>query len=237
MKKHFWITLLSFIVIFVFASFTRVSAREILAHEQMEHPSTHDIVAEITLYDDYIVEYDYKTTQLTNVKIKVCKSNVCEDTAYQIEPQQTFMNGQEANFDVSEYLVKEENKIKYKIIASGDFKTSDSGSWVGIILEHEVTISGSNETTDNMDEEDFDESLVKVKKVFNTWIIPGIYIILGIVIVVKGILLAIDIVKYSDNPEIRKRKLHATIYLLLALLFVAIINTGIGFMTGLFESK
>ena len=77
-------------------------------------------------------------------------------------------------------------------------------------------------------------SLEKVIEVCNTWVIPGLYVILALTLVIKGVLLSIDIVKHSDNQEVRREKIKAFTFLAVALLCVAGLNTGVGFLTGLF---
>ena len=54
------------------------------------------------------------------------------------------------------------------------------------------------------------------------------------IILVKGILLCIDIVKYSDKPNVRKEKLRAFLYLVAVILSIGLLNTCFGLITGLF---
>ena len=234
-RKRSLLVFIFFLGLFVLASFSCVKAKEILKQEVTETQRDGLPVGKITLYDDYSIEYEYGIHKLQGVKIKVCKESLCDITEYQITPDQSFMDGQEAKYNISNYLAQEDEKVTYKIFAEGYFKPNDSGSWFGLELEYTVQVKGSEETSENMTKEDFDESTNKVKKVFNTYIIPGIYIILGLAIIIKGILLSIDIVKHSDDPAIRQEKLKGTVYLFLALLLVALINTGVGIITGLFK--
>ena len=55
-----------------------------------------------------------------------------------------------------------------------------------------------------------------------------------IVLIIKGILLGMDITKYSDQPDIRREKIRGFTYFGVAIFLLAILNTIGGFVTGLF---
>ena len=58
--------------------------------------------------------------------------------------------------------------------------------------------------------------------------------VLAATLIIKAIILAVDVVKYADNRSVRAEKIRAFTYLGVGLLMVAIVNTAVGFITGLF---
>lgn len=194
-------------------------------------------VAFIRFYDDYTIEFVYKYS-VSNIEIKVCQSNLCDETqpqeiittAYKNEAPYQTMGVQ--TFDLNKYLT---NNASYVVKASASFKSfEDSTSVLVLSMSEEISIEVEEEDTNDRDRE-FRKSVERVYRVCNTWVIPGIYMVLAVVLIVKGIFLAIDVVKYSDNSSVRKEKLKAFVYLGLVLLFVAALNTLAGIITGLFE--
>ena len=91
------------------------------------------------------------------------------------------------------------------------------------------------QTLENDENKQFNDSLEKVSEVVYKRVIPGIYIVLALILVVKLVLLSIDIVKYADHPEIRKEKFKGFVYVFVGLLAVGLVNASVGFITGLYD--
>lgn len=235
MKKRRYITIFAlFTLMFISLFNIRVNAKEVLKSEEAVHLNG-DVVGSIYLYDDYTMVFNYMY-RLSNVEITICKENLCDEVEPQIKPNQNYIDKLPVEFSLAQYLVQEDVDVKYVIKAKGDFKPTQNATFsIETLLNETVTIKKEYISGDDVGKDEFDKSVNKVQEVFNKWVIPCIYMLLAVVLVVKAILLCIDLVKYSDNPSVRKEKLMAFIYLFVGLLVVAIINSTIGFITGLFK--
>ena len=60
--------------------------------------------------------------------------------------------------------------------------------------------------------------------IVNNIVIPILWVILGILLIVRGVMLGIDIVKSADEPEVRKKKVSGLIWLFIGI-FVAYVIT------------
>ena len=65
---------------------------------------------------------------------------------------------------------------------------------------------------------EFNTTLYKALNITNSIVIPVLWVILFVLLIVRGIMLAIDIVKSSDEPEIRKKKINGMIWLVVGVL-------------------
>ena len=236
MKKMKFI---KYVFIFIFA-FSFISSSLVSAAQDLEVavapgflPGEPDS-GSITLTDDYKLTFTYGY-RVKDIKIWVCEEELCNIDEPTIFPNQTYLGNSSIEFDLNRYLVKEEGRdVEYKITASANFKrleTQQTDS--SATLNYIVTIKGSS-SSDGRDEDVFNNS-EKALQFVNTWILPGIYVVLAVIFVVKGILLCIDLIRYSDYREVRHEKLKAFAYMFIGLLAVAIINSTIGVITGLFS--
>lgn len=193
-----------------------------------------DEVGTITLYDDYTIIYKH-LYRVKDISITICVKGYCEGVKPQIVSTNSYDNQEEVSFSISDYLIKQQANVTYVIKATGNFRQSEN-SLTSIIstLNHEVTIGDIEESNGDKENEVL-SSLDNAKAFCRMWIIPGIYLIIALTIVVKGILLAIDITKHSDSAEVRKEKIRAFIYLFIAMVAVALINTSVGWVVGLFD--
>ena len=62
---------------------------------------------------------------------------------------------------------------------------------------------------------DLNKSLVKFLNITNNIIIPVLWLVLAVLLIVRGILLGIDIVKLADEPEARKNKINGLVWLII----------------------
>lgn len=212
---------------------TKVFAKEELKKVEVSNFDT-ELIGIITFYDDYTLEYDFKYL-LKDIKITVCAKGTCDNTSAQIVDSQLHVGENNPQYNLSEYLI--EKPQEYTIKAKGSFKSSNEGSYVVKTLTYVLVIEDEkNEDKDGgfFNNPEFRASFDKAVIVINKFVIPGIYIALGIIILVKGILLCIDIVKYSDKPNVRKEKLRAFLYLIAVILSIGLLNTCFGLITGLF---
>lgn len=93
--------------------------------------------------------------------------------------------------------------------------------------------SGVNDT--EIENEDLSELMSKLKEIVNTIIIPVLYAGLTILLVLKGAILGVQIVKSADEPQVRREKVGALKWLLIGV-FVAYAATGVvSALTGFFK--
>lgn len=190
----------------------------------------------ITLTDDYKLTFTYGY-RVKDIKIWVCEEELCNVDEPTIFPNQTYLGNSSIEFDLNKYLVKDDNRsIEYKITANANFKRTETQQTDSSATLNYIVTIGANSSGGTRDDDVFD-NWEKAIIFINAWIIPGIYITLAVIFVVKGILLAIDLIKYSDNREVRREKLRGFAYMFVGLLVVAIVNSTVGIITGLFNQS
>ena len=234
MKKRRFISLILvlFVCLFCFVP-NQVSAKEVLKRGEVTTIDK-EVVGSITLYDDYTIVFEYSLV-FKNPVVKVCPVSSCDTILPQVDTQQIYLNKEPISFSLSEYVNGYSNEY-ILIIASGQYKLSSSDSnYPGTVnLRYEIN-KNTIEDSESSREKELDDSLVKINEVVNKWVIPGIYIVLAIVFIVKLILLCIDVARYSDDSEVRKEKIKGFLYTFIGLLAVGIINASAGFITGLYD--
>ena len=62
--------------------------------------------------------------------------------------------------------------------------------------------------------------------IINNIVIPVLWLALGILLIARGILLGIGIIKSSDEPEVRQKKVHGLIWLGIGIGVAYIITIG-----------
>ena len=231
MKKRYILLIFAFLLVLI--SPDKVFARNAIATATAPGISPDsEPMGKIILYDDYKVAFHYEY-RVNNIIIEVCKDSVCKNLKE--AENQTFTANTMVEFDLNPLLIKEENKSsEYTIKATASFRQTEGLGFESVAtLTTKVNVKASNQKENASDE--VLGSTSKVLTFVNDWIIPGIYVLLAVVLLVKGILLAVDLVKYSDNGEVRKEKLKAFAYMFVGVVCVAIINSTAGIITGLFR--
>lgn len=72
---------------------------------------------------------------------------------------------------------------------------------------------------------EMNKTISQMLNITNNVVIPILWVILGIILIVRGIMLGIDIVKTADEPEVRKKKISGLIWLFVGI-FLAFVVTG-----------
>ena len=217
--------------LFVFNS--KVDAKEVLKTAQATDISG-NVIGSIKLYDDYTITYNY-TYRVKDIKIWVCLSDICFEESALIAPGQTYIDGNELLYSLSNYIIQDSNNdVTYHIKAQGDFKISETNPFGSLItLSYDVEIKAPPKGDDKSD--DIVNEAKRVEEIFNTWVIPSIYIAIGLLLIIKLILLCMDLAKYSDNPDMRREKIRGFVYVFIGAVIVTIVNSSIGVITGLFD--
>ena len=232
MKKRFFsIFIILFALIFSFNP-SQVSAKEILKRGESTNIDK-QVIGAITFYDDYTISFEY-SVMLRNPTVKVCPLNSCNTVLAQINTQQVYLNKETLTFSLSEYI-NEYDDSDVLVVASGEYKVNTTDLGFPSVVEIKYTIEKVDDDSQDSDQKELNEHVEKVQKVFNTWVFPGIYILLAVVFVIKLILLSIDLVKFSDQPDVRREKIKGFVYVFLGLLAVSAVNASAGFLTGLYN--
>ena len=187
----------------------------------------------IKLYNDYTIEFNFEHA-LNGYKIWVCEEDDCDDKKPTIASSQIFYGPNNISEKLAEHMSVEEGEEKIYIIeAQGTFRNSKTSYTANIVqLEYKVELK-------KVDGEIFYDVFIEetqgALKVIKTWVIPGLYILFALTVIVKGILLGIDIVHLSDQPDLRREKIRAFIYFFVAMVAITIVTTSVGYITGLFD--
>jgi hypothetical protein len=231
MKKRWLCIVLSIFFIFLAAiNVSEVDAKSVLKRGHFTNLDNIE-VASVVIYDDYSVAFDYEF-MLRNPIVKVCPKDECHIVLPQVNTQQVYLSKEILTFDVSQYVDKYVSDSDVLIIASAEYKSSSNDIGFPGYLEVQHTVEQNKES--KKENETLFSFLDNVKVVMNKWIIPGIYIVLALILVVKLILLCIDVIRYADVALVRKEKFKAFIYVFVGLLAVALVNSAIGIATGLY---
>lgn len=79
-----------------------------------------------------------------------------------------------------------------------------------------------------------DDTLSKALYITNSYVIPIMWLALGVLLVVRGIILAVQIVKSSDEPEVRRTKISGLIWLIVGVLIGYIVTISASVVMGMF---
>lgn len=237
MKKSWFLVVLSLLFSLCFKS-TTVGAANVIGHSPVIY-STEGQIGAITLYDDYVLRVEYKYSA-SNVQIRICPTDNCVDGLTQsYTSPENFFDGDHVDLYLKDLFVLTDG-TKYNIVMSASFKPYASAITVvstgGLSEEFVYVEENASDESDNKDDK-LEEVLTrsqKIEKILRTYVIPGLYAILLIVLIIKGILLGIDIAKHADQPEVRGEKIRAFSYFGVAIVLLLLLNTIAGFVTGLF---
>ena len=78
--------------------------------------------------------------------------------------------------------------------------------------------------------------LGKAQYIVNTIVLPVIYVITSMILVVKGALLGVQIVKSSDMPDVRREKIGALTWLFIGVAIAYAATSVVGVISGFFKS-
>lgn len=91
------------------------------------------------------------------------------------------------------------------------------------VLESGITTSGQLNTT-----------IGKMLNIIHNIVIPILWGILGVILIVRGIMLGMDIVKSADEPEVRKKKVSGLIWLIIGIFVAYVITIAARVVMGMF---
>lgn len=104
-----------------------------------------------------------------------------------------------------------------------------------VLDTNDVYINGKD-AKNNVGDENIKGLLDDLLEITNTIILPILYSIIGMVLVVKGILLGVQIVKSADMPQERAEKVHALKWLVIGVTIAFAASSLVGLLTGFFKT-
>ena len=198
-----------------------------------------NVIGTIDLYDDYSVKFTF-TVEMSDVLLQVCPVNNCNNlTIQKYSPNQSYFGDEKTvYFYLYDHFELVDGQV-YEITVQAEFlPTPSSVNGQPADLSHQLEYieekAGESNDDKNRYEEGIEKSTNKVVLAFRNIIIPLLYGVLVVVFIIKGILLALDLVKFADFPDIRKEKIRAFAYFGVAVFALVMLNTFAGWYTGLF---
>jgi len=244
------------IVILAFLLFSCFDTMNVLAKELVASKSYTnifgDILGTIQVYDNGEIVIGYKYG-LRRVDVLYCeKGENCDNNVYFIK------NIMESNIDNTyknesnelekySYKLKLDKESEYRVKVEAYFGTNSGyngleniqGSYTISSLQSvdtgEKYLKISSKSS-NVGDERVDGVLQKLTEITNTAILPIIYIVTGLVLVIKGALLGVQIVKSADEPEVRAQKVRGLIWLVVGVAIVYAASSVVGVITGFFKN-
>lgn len=235
--------------LFFCSNSTNVNAKEIVASK-----TTSDIfgnaVGTIQIYDNGEIVVGYKYG-LRKVDLYYCqKGEECDNNYYSViniltsDANNRYKNENE-ELAIFSYTPNLDENIEYKLIVEAYFGTNSGYSGVESI-NGSFTISGvqSVDTEDtyiktslskDVKNENIKGLLAKLKEIVNSIVMPILFAVITMVLIVKGGLLGLDIVKSADDPQVRKEKIGALKWLVIGVAIAYLGSFVVGVITGFFS--
>ena len=126
---------------------------------------------------------------------------------------------------------------KYKIVVKADFcqvrnnDNTDCLKWdsQGVYLDDEFVLDRSFTSSAQVN-----KTIKQILDILNNIGMPIIWILLGVLLIVRGILLGIDIVKSSDDADLRKKKISGLVWLFIGVGIGYVISISASVIMGMF---
>ena len=239
---------LACLMMFVFDA-NSASAKEILKEREVTNIFG-DVLGSIHIYDNGQIDIKYRYG-LRQATVYYCeKGNNCDNNRWsyrEIVESDLYSSYKNEGDDLETYSYSlglesnKEYKVKVKAyVGNGTNYTGlesigGSAALTSFQVETDGYINGSN--TEGVKNKKIAGWLTKLQEIANTIVIPLIYVATGLLLVIKGALLGTQIVKSSDQPEVRSEKIHALKWLVIGVGITYAANTMVGLLTGFFKNK
>ena len=102
--------------------------------------------------------------------------------------------------------------------------------------EDEYINDGSESSNLNIKDSRISKLMEKIKNVVNTIILPIIYAVTGFILVIKGAILGVQIVKSADDPSVRREKIGALKWLIIGVAITYAAASLVGVVSGFFQN-
>ena len=253
MKKfRYLLVVVSFIFLFFLFNYNSVGAAKVIASTTEELFG--ETVNTIKVYNNGKVTIQYKYG-LRRVDMYYCeKGDQCDNDNYYmknivdstiVEPNKN--TGE--SLAKYEFVVDLEENIDYRVRIEAYFATSSVYVGGESIYGYPIGSKQEADTKENyINGEDVTASdgvtgdkrlnglLDTIVGIVNGVLLPIIYIATGLYLVVKGTVLAVQIVKAADEPSIRREKIGAFKWLVIGVAIAYAATTVVGVVTGFFKN-
>lgn len=226
-----------------------VSAKEVVASKSLNNIFG-ETLGSVQVYDngEIVIAYKYGLRQ---VDLYYCeKGNECDSNFYSIKRimesnySDTYKNDSNKLATYTYKLDLDKSK-EYGIKVEAYFGTgkgytgTESLSGSPTISSVQIADTGDKyiNGTANSDigDKDLNKMMDKLVNIVNTAVLPILYIALGLLLVIKGAILGVQIVKNADHPEIRMEKVHSLKWLVIGVGIAYAASALVGVLTGYFE--
>lgn len=228
----------------------KVDAKELLASKNLNTISG-DTIGTINVYDNGEIDISYKYG-LRKATLYYCeKGDDCDYGTYMSEIiMESNINEPYKNTtnQIATFSYKAKNldaKKEYGLRVEVYFGVSSSYKGTESIFGSPIISSVQVLETENhfvKPEEDVDyggdgvkELMNKIKNIVNSVGLPILYAVIGLILVVKGVVLGVQIVKSADEPQVRQEKVGSLKWLVIGVGIAFAASTFVGVITGFFS--
>lgn len=220
--------LISFLIMLFLSNVSYVEAKEVLVSADAKNNA-----GKIEILDDISVRITY-ANRVKNVSYKAClvdQIDTCEYISVDI------VNNDSKVAEFGPILLPPSNKgeYEYKVIVMAKFDIGSYWSTIDTSCSVKYVIKDNGKYDVSVNNTFYTKPVNTFKNIVNKFIIPGLYAGLGITLIVKAILLAIDIVKIDSISE-RKEKIKAFSFFFIGIVAASIVTTFAGYISGLFSN-
>jgi hypothetical protein len=240
------------IVIALVSSFilssTNIMGADIIA--STEQVVFNDKKGSIEIYSNGRIEIKYKYG-LRKVDMYYCeKGEKCDNNEYSVKhimessAEHPYKN-ETLDMKLYKFNANLDGDIEYRVRVEAYFGTSSSYSGtesvIGSFTVGAVQIADTKDYTINgkssngIKDSRISKLMDKATEIINTVVLPIIYGVTGLVLVIKGAILGIQIVKGADDPSIRREKVGALKWLIIGVAISLMATTIVGAITGFFK--
>lgn len=235
--------------IFCFSSIS-VSAKELVAHKTYTNIFG-DTLGSIQIYSNGEIVLGYRYG-LRRANLLYCeRGNDCDYGMYTIinivdaNAEDSYKNENE-DLATYSYWFNPDKEAEYRIKVEAYFGSNSgyNGS-EGISGSYTVSSLQSADTNNiylKLSPSDIDVAdsgirnlLIKLRTITNSFILPALYVVISLILVVKGALLGFDIVKSADQIDVRREKINSLKWLVIGVAIAYAANSLVGVITGYFK--
>lgn len=225
----------------------KVEAKEVVGSASSENIFG-DLLGTIQIYDDGEIKFQYKYG-LKRADLYYCKKGeMCDNDNYSwvkiLEAsEETPYKNNGAELAKYSYEVELEENSEYRFVVEAYFALSSSykgnenieGSFMISDKQIADTKDQYIKIDSGYDDSRIGEWLDDMKLIVNTIVLPVLYVLISMLLVIKGAILGFQIVKNADKPDIRREKIGALTWLVIGVVVAYAASTVVGVLTGFFE--
>lgn len=206
------------------------------------------------------IQYQYG---VSNVQVYVCHNAVCGNDKYITKFVDSALSGSKfavnmtndatavyngeysAPYDgmsLNSYTEKIDSKgnanNNYYIVATAKFCEMRTDNLAGCAVWSDETKTILNEEftmlTGITGNTQINETLANILYAVNDVVMPILWVGLGVLLIIRGVMIGIDIVKSADEPEVRKRKITGLVWLIIGIVVGYAVTISVSYVMSIF---